>query len=318
MSTKLHDDFEYKIVIAGLDNAGKTSALIALRMKYNFYERVKDLKPTIKIDYNSFKFLKTYHINLWDMGGQKKFREIYLTNPIYFSETNFIYYLIDIQDDLKFEESVQYLHKLLEIYRDLGYSNEVIVCFSKYDPKYRNNEEYLERKKMLENLILSQNKDMKFRFFNISYYDISSISKAMSYSLSRLLKLDKLNDFLTSLITDFECNYAILYTDSGLIIADDYKNIMDIKTFEETISGKINDDLEFFQRLVDEGVDINERSTIFEDKIDYVKVILVNTEEQQNFFYLGISTKLMNLEKIKKGFSKIQTILNQSFTEPKS
>ncbi|NHJ24742.1 MAG: hypothetical protein EAX89_09215, partial [Candidatus Lokiarchaeota archaeon] len=261
MSTKLHDDFEYKIVIAGLDNAGKTSALIALRMKYNFYERVKDLKPTIKIDYNSFKFLKTYHINLWDMGGQKKFREIYLTNPIYFSETNFIYYLIDIQDDLKFEESVQYLHKLLEIYRDLGYSNEIIVCFSKYDPKYRNNEEYLERKKMLENLILSQNKDMKFRFFNISYYDISSISKAMSYSLSRLLKLDKLNDFLTSLITDFECNYAILYTDSGLIIADDYKNIMDIKTFEETISGKINDDLEFFQRLVDEGVDINERST---------------------------------------------------------
>lgn len=318
MSTKLHDDFEYKIVIAGLDNAGKTSALIALRMKYNFYERVKDLKPTIKIDYNSFKFLKTYHINLWDMGGQKKFREIYLTNPIYFSETNFIYYLIDIQDDLKFEESVQYLHKLLEIYRDLGYSNEVIVCFSKYDPKYRNNEEYLERKKMLENLILSQNKDMKFRFFNISYYDISSISKAMSYSLSRLLKLDKLNDFLTSLITDFECNYAILYTDSGLIIADDYKNMMDIKTFEETISGKINDDLEFFQRLVDEGVDINERSTIFEDKIDYVKVILVNTEEQQNFFYLGISTKLMNLEKIKKGFSKIQTILNQSFIEPKS
>ncbi len=318
MSTKLHDDFEYKIVIAGLDNAGKTSALIALRMKYNFYERVKDLKPTIKIDYNSFKFLKTYHINLWDMGGQKKFREIYLANPIYFSETNFIYYLIDIQDDLKFEDSVQYLHKLLEIYRDLGYSNEVIVCFSKFDPKYRNIEEYLERKKMLENLILSQNKDMKFRFFNISYYDISSISKAMSYSLSRLLKLDKLNDFLTSLITDFECNYAILYTDSGLIIADDYKNTMDIKTFEETISGRINDDLEFFQRLVDEGVDINERSTIFEDKIDYVKLILVNTKEQQNFFYLGISTKLMNLEKIKKGFSKIQTILNQSFTETKS
>ncbi|MFW9952338.1 MAG: ADP-ribosylation factor-like protein, partial [Candidatus Thorarchaeota archaeon] len=48
---QIRDDFEYKIVIAGLDNAGKTSALIALRMKYNFYERVKYLKPTIKIDY---------------------------------------------------------------------------------------------------------------------------------------------------------------------------------------------------------------------------------------------------------------------------
>ena len=40
---------EFKLVIAVLDNAGKTSALIALRQKYNFYERVKNLKPTIKI-----------------------------------------------------------------------------------------------------------------------------------------------------------------------------------------------------------------------------------------------------------------------------
>ncbi|MFX0009223.1 MAG: ADP-ribosylation factor-like protein [Candidatus Hermodarchaeota archaeon] len=72
MSLQETDNFEYKIVFAGLDNAGKTSALIALRMKYNFYERVKDLKPTIKIDYSSFKFLKKYHVNLWDMGGQKK------------------------------------------------------------------------------------------------------------------------------------------------------------------------------------------------------------------------------------------------------
>ena len=52
-SIKMED---IKIVIAGLDNAGKTSALIALRKKYNFYEKVKNLKPTIKIDYN-FLFL---------------------------------------------------------------------------------------------------------------------------------------------------------------------------------------------------------------------------------------------------------------------
>ena len=75
---------EFKIVIAGLDNAGKTSALIALRQKYNFYERVKLLKPTIKIEFSSFPFFDRYMINFWDMGGQAKYRKIYLNNSIYF------------------------------------------------------------------------------------------------------------------------------------------------------------------------------------------------------------------------------------------
>ena len=132
-SKKMED---IKLVIAGLDNAGKTSALIALRKKYNFIEKVKNLKPTIKIDYNSFDFMNHWTINMWDMGGQAKYRKIYVNNPIYFTETNYIYYLIDIQDELKIEESIRYLHELLDIYRSMDYSNEIIICFNKYDPKY--------------------------------------------------------------------------------------------------------------------------------------------------------------------------------------
>ena len=312
MSLQESDNFEYKIVFAGLDNAGKTSALIALRMKYNFYERVKDLRPTIKIDYSSFKFLKKYHINLWDMGGQKKFRQIYINNPIYFSETNYIYYLIDIQDELKFEESVGYLHNLLDIYRDLGYSKEVIVCFSKYDPKFRHNEDYFERAKMLEHLILSQNKDLPFKFFQISYYDISSISKAISYSLNKLLKLDDIEQYLESLITKFGCNYAILYTNSGIIIADQYLNILDLKAFEETISSIINVNLEFFQRLEDEGVNVKERSTILGNEIDYVREYQINVGNQLNIFFLGIKAPLPKIDQIKSEFTKFQAILNNS------
>ncbi len=64
MTHELHNTAEIKLIIAGLDNAGKTSFLIALRQKYNFYERVKILKPTINIDYSSFNFLNLYCINL--------------------------------------------------------------------------------------------------------------------------------------------------------------------------------------------------------------------------------------------------------------
>ena len=304
---------EFKLVIAGLDNAGKSSALIALRKKYNFYERVKNLKPTIKIDYSSFKFLETYRINLWDMGGQKKFRKIYVSNPIYFTETDYIYYLIDIQDEIKFEESVKYLHDLLDIYRDLDYSNEVIICFNKYDPKFKNSEDFFDRAEMIRNLIISQNKDMKFKFFDTSYYDISSISKAISYSLDKLLNLEVIDIELSKIVNQFSCSYAILYTASGLIISDHYMDVMDIRAFEAKISSRINEDLEFFQRLKDEDVKIDDRVALSEDRTEYVKRYSIISGNIENTFYIGISAPKSKINEIKIELEKFRKILLSTF-----
>ena len=304
---------EFKLVIAGLDNAGKSSALIALRKKYNFYERVKNLKPTIKIDYSSFKFLETYRINLWDMGGQKKFRKIYVSNPIYFTETNYIYYLIDIQDEIKFEESVKYLHDLLDIYRDLNYSNEVIICFNKYDPKFKNSEDFFDRAEMIKNLIVSQNKDMKFKFFDTSYYDISSISKAISYSLDKFLNLEVIDIGLSKIVNQFSCSYAILYTASGLIISDHYMDVMDIRAFEEKISNRINEDLEFFQRLKDEDVKIDDRVALSEDRTEYVKRYSIISGNIENTFYIGISAPTSKINEIKIELEKFRKVLLSTF-----
>lgn len=290
---------EKKVVFAGLDNAGKTSFLIALRRKYNFYERVKNLKPTIKIDYSTFDFLNIYRINLWDMGGQAKYRKIYLNNPIYFTETNYFYFLIDIQDELQFEESVQYLHELLNIYRKMEYLNDVIVCFNKYDPRFKNNEDFSDRVEMIKKLILIQNKDLKFKFFNTSYYDISSLSKAFSYSLGKILNLEAINSKLESLVKKFDCYHAILYTNEGIIISDCYNETLDTKDFDELISKKISEDLEFFQRLNDEKVKIDERLTFFKDRSEYVKKFEVSSEKGINLFFLSTSTHLKNINDLK-------------------
>jgi len=304
---------EFKLVIAGLDNAGKTSALIALRQKYNFYERVKNLKPTIKIDYSSFKFLSKFRINLWDMGGQKKFRKIYVDNPIYFEDTDYIYYLIDIQDEIKFEETVEYLHELLDIYRTLGYSNEVIICFNKFDPQFRNNEEYIDRANMIEGLIKSQNKDIKFEFYSTSYYDISSISKALSRSLNTLLNLDDIDYGLNNLVKKFNCSYAILYTDSGIVISDHYLDAMDIREFEAKITRKISEDLEFFQRLKDESVNIDDRIAFSKGKTDYVKKFSILSENKDNTFYVGVSTTMNSINEIKIELEKLKNVIQTSF-----
>lgn len=310
-SNKMED---IKLVIAGLDNAGKTSFLIALRHKYNFQEKVKDLKPTIKIDYNSFNFLQRWTINFWDMGGQAKYRKIYINNPIYFSETNYLYYLIDIQDELKIEESIHYLYELLNIYRDMDYSNEIIICFNKYDPKYKNNDEFADRVEMITNLILSQNKDIKFQFFTTSYYDISSLSKAISFSLNKLLNLGEINDKLKSIVEDFGCNHAILYTNSGLIISDYYKESMDTRDFEEIITNKINDNLEFFQRLTDNQVEMDERLSFFKNNMEFVKKYDINLKNGTNIFYLGISVPLRNIIGMKIELEKFRTHLKSSFS----
>jgi small GTP-binding protein len=303
---------DIKIVIAGLDNAGKTSFLIALRRKYNFYERVKNLKPTIKIDYSSFNFFD-YLVSCWDMGGQEKYRKVYVNNPIYFEETDFLYFIIDIQDELKIDIASKYLYELLTIYREMNYTNEIIICFNKYDPKYRDNEEFADRVEMVKNLILTQNSDLNFKFFNTSIYDIAAVSKAMSYSLSKLVNLDEINLKIKNFIKDFGSNYAILYTNSGLIISDYYIETMDARDFEEIISEKISDDLKFFQRLADEDVGIDGRLTYVEDKFEYVKKYEIETRNQTELFYLGVSAPPNRLKEIKEELEKFQPHLESTF-----
>jgi len=316
MSSRFNDPNrieDIKLVIAGLDNAGKTSFLIALRHKYDFYERVSKLKPTIKIDYSSLNFIDKL-ISFWDMGGQQKYRQIYIKNPIYFEETNYLYFIIDMQDELNIETSVKYLHELLDIYRELEYKNEIIICFNKYDPKYKDNEEFAERAEMIKILATSQNKDFEFKFFKTSFYDIGSISKAVSYSLSKLLDLEIINVKLKAFIKDYESNYAILYTNSGLIISDCYKETMDTREFDDIISNKIGDDLRFFQRLADEDVGIDGRLTYVDNYMEYVKKYEVEIKGKKDFFYLGVSAPPVQLQKIKDKLEEFQKDLDSTFT----
>ena len=202
---------EIKIAFTGLDNAGKTSFLIALRRKYNFHELVKELLPTKLIEFNSFNFLNLYAINIWDMGGQEKYRQLYVKNLVYFEATDFLYYIIDIQDESRFEASLAYLKKLLTIYHDMEYYNEIIVCFSKFDPNLRENEEIIKRRETLKKKIINQNKDIEFQFFDTTYFDISTLSRAMSFSLNKLLNLNGLHSYIQNLGNEMKSNYIILY-----------------------------------------------------------------------------------------------------------
>ena len=72
-----------KVVLSGLDNAGKTSMLVSFKRMYGYEEEIHNLKPTLRIDYYKRDFLDL-RLNFFDMGGQSKFREMYIKREMYF------------------------------------------------------------------------------------------------------------------------------------------------------------------------------------------------------------------------------------------
>jgi small GTP-binding protein len=100
--TKSRNNF--KIIILGMQNAGKTTILYRLCLG-----QLVKTTPTIgsnveELNYNNVKF------QAWDLGGQESNRSLW---DVYYMSTDAIVYVIDSQDDEFFEESKAQFHKLL-------------------------------------------------------------------------------------------------------------------------------------------------------------------------------------------------------------
>lgn len=93
---------EMRILILGLDNAGKTTIVKHLKG-----EDVHSVSPTLGFDINTLEFGK-YRLNLWDVGGQQTIRA-YWRN--YFEQTDGIIWVIDSADVQRLSDC----HKELEV-----------------------------------------------------------------------------------------------------------------------------------------------------------------------------------------------------------
>ncbi len=169
-----------KILFCGLESGGKTSILLLLDKKFSLLPTVK---PTIKTK-------RTIHtsdilgatIVRWDLGGQKSYRKIYLGNKNkYFTETQSIFYVIDVQAPKKFEEALIFLNDIVNITLDSHLDNfQLLILLHKYDPDIRKNEKINDQIKHLEDKISSIIKGVKFAIFRTSIYDEPSLLKAFS------------------------------------------------------------------------------------------------------------------------------------------
>ena len=107
----------FKIIILGIQNAGKTTILYRLSLG-----QLVQTTPTIgsnveEISYNNVK------LQAWDLGGQESTRSVW---DVYFVNTDAIIYVID-SHDTNYDESKTQFYKLLE---NEALKNAVILIYA--------------------------------------------------------------------------------------------------------------------------------------------------------------------------------------------
>ncbi|KDR20929.1 ADP-ribosylation factor-like protein 2 [Zootermopsis nevadensis] len=102
---------EIRILMLGLDNAGKTTIL----KKFNG-EETDTISPTLGFNIKTLEH-RGYKLNVWDVGGQKSLRS-YWKN--YFESTDGLIWVVDSADKRRLDDCRKELHALLKEERLAG------------------------------------------------------------------------------------------------------------------------------------------------------------------------------------------------------
>eukprot|EP00033_Pygsuia_biforma_P000827 GCRY01000962.1.p1 GENE.GCRY01000962.1~~GCRY01000962.1.p1 ORF type:complete len:179 (+),score=0.20 GCRY01000962.1:198-734(+) len=115
---KLFKNKEMRILMLGLDSAGKTTILYKLKLG----EPVTTI-PTVGFNVETFSLNKV-KFNVWDVGGQDKIRPLWRH---YYSGTQGLIFVVDSNDRERIDEARQELHRVLQ---DQEMANAIVLVFA--------------------------------------------------------------------------------------------------------------------------------------------------------------------------------------------
>ena len=101
---RMVDKRERRILMFGLDSAGKTTILYKLKLG-----EVVNTIPTIGFNVETVEY-KNISFHVWDVGGQDKIRLLWRH---YYTNTQGLIYVVDSNDRERIEENREELHKML-------------------------------------------------------------------------------------------------------------------------------------------------------------------------------------------------------------
>ena len=121
-----------KLILVGLDNAGKTSILLSLKGIKNL-RKFASVNPTRGSDTATFIAFDAGY-NIIDLGGQEAYRNAHLKNfKQHLIGTNKIIYVIDVQDEKRYDMAIEYLISIIDLIPE-SHAIDFSIFLHKFDP----------------------------------------------------------------------------------------------------------------------------------------------------------------------------------------
>ena len=221
-STQITSHRKLKLIFAGLDDSGKTSFLLSVDRKYS---KLIGLKPTTGASIKSIEALGAT-IFLWDLGGQLKFRRKYIDKAeIYLYEADLIFYFIDIRNESRFDESIEYLLSIKKVLEEFKQNTPIVYILSKGDSDILNTGEIKNNIENVKQKLFDITSKESPEFFVTSIFQIFTILRAFSSGISKLSpNRNLINHNLKNFSVSTKAYLTLLLSEDGLVLADFYSS----------------------------------------------------------------------------------------------
>jgi GTPase SAR1 family protein len=308
-TNELKDPFstkrQLKILLAGLDKAGKTSFIHGVRRKYSEIIKSLPTKGVERTEENIFEEQNS-QIFVWDLGGQKKYRERYLEqSEVYLYNIDLMFFFIDIQDIDRINEALGLFNKILSLLIELDEFPPIVVCLNKFDPDLKGSKEIFKNLEVIADEIKNNSDRFFIKIFQTSIFDHWSLISAYSFGLAQLspnreLFINQLKKFAKKTNSDA----ILLLNENGIILSNFSKSDISGKVFEisaphfQTLYKTFK---EF--KLLDQDFMISSGIADESKKVIFKKI----TVEKYNLYLLLFLEKSLEIDKIEKNlpdFSK--------------
>jgi len=210
----------FKILLMGLDEAGKTSILLSMAGEYD----PSRIKPTFGAERTEISVLG-FPVFRWDLGGQEQYRSDYLQKRSrILDDTDLLFYVVDMKDKNRFKESLLYYIDILNYFREIGLMPLIVILLHKADPEFLKTPDSQKTIKFLIDTFNEKSDEFDVAYFLTSIFNRKTLIDAFSQNLLRLFpKLSALDTLLSTFIVDASLDAALIFDSNCFIVGNAYR-----------------------------------------------------------------------------------------------